>query len=106
MSALPIASRRQKWASAFGDSDGSSSPSACGDAHEFGEPVTAFADVVAHRPGDVLVAPGGDQRLDDEVAAGIATAAELPAGEQQQLRDRPAGIGGEHLGEQSRPVRT
>src|SRR5580704_5355608 len=28
MSALPMASRRQKWASAFGDSDGSSSPSA------------------------------------------------------------------------------
>src|SRR5215469_15820889 len=28
MSALPIASRRQKWASALGDSDGSSSPSA------------------------------------------------------------------------------
>ena len=35
-------------------------PAGLGRAYQFGEPVTAFADIVAHRPGDVLVAAGGD----------------------------------------------
>ena len=76
-----------------------------GDAHEIGEPVRPLADVVAHRPGDVLVATGRDQRLDDEVAAGVAAAGQPPADDEQQVGDRPAGIGGEHLGEHSPPVR-
>ena len=59
-----------------------------------------LADVVAHQPGDVLVAPRRDQRLDDEVAAGVATPGQPPADEHQQIHDRLVGISGERIGEQ------
>jgi hypothetical protein len=52
-------------------------------ADQVGDPVGALAHVVAHRPGHVLVAPGSDQRLHNEVAAGVAPSREHPADEDE-----------------------
>ena len=101
MSALPIASARQKWARAFGDSSGSISLGGLRDPHEIGQPVSPLADVVAHRPGDVLVAPRRDQCLNEKEATGVGAAGQPPADDQEQFRDRPAGICREHVAELS-----
>jgi hypothetical protein len=75
-------------------------PAVLGCAHQFGELVAAFAYVVAHRPGDVLVAACGDECLDDEIPAGVTAAGEPAADAQEQVRDGSAGISGERLREQ------
>ena len=53
------------------------------DAHQFGEPVGALADPLAHGWGHVVVAARGHQRLDGEVAAGVP-------GPRQRAPDSPA----------------
>ncbi len=63
-------------------------PAGLGRGDQFGELVTALAYIMAHRPGDVLVPAGGDQRLDDEIAARIEAAGEQPADAQEDLSNR------------------
>ena len=76
-----------------------------GELDEAGQPVRALADVVAHRGGYVLVAAGGDKRLDDQVSVLVARFEEALADAEQYLDDGSLWVGGEHLGEQSPPVR-
>ena len=70
-----------------------------GEAHEPGEPVSTLAEVIAHRPGDILVPPGRHERLDGEVGAGVPPPRQPPAGKEKQGGDRHVGLGGEQVSE-------
>ena len=80
ISALPIASRRQKWASASGDSVRVNLVAGLSHAHEISEPVGSLSDVGAHWAANVVVTTGRDQCLDEQVFPGF-TAARQPLGQ-------------------------
>lgn len=75
-----------------------------GHTHEVAHPRGALADVVMHQPRDVLVATRGDERLDDEIAPGVAATWQPPADGEEELGYRAIGLGCEEVGEQPAAV--
>ena len=72
---------------------------------EFGDPLRAVAQVRVHQRGQLRIAPGRDQRLHDQVTAGVPATGQTAPDQQQHVADGPGRIGPQDIGQQPRTVR-